>query len=68
MNVKQAVTLRFKRTIYVALTMMASAVGYLQLRSGVVYAANNTPGKGQIVGGVYICDCTNGGGDCKCLT
>jgi hypothetical protein len=68
MNTSNIWGLRARRLLYVALTMTASAVGFVQLRRGVVYAANNDPGKGQIVGGVYICDCTNGGGQCYCRT
>jgi hypothetical protein len=69
MSTSGTIKLRFSRLLYVGFTVFAAAVGFVQVSSRPAQAqTNQAGGKGQLVGGYYVCDCTNGGSQCKCLT
>jgi hypothetical protein len=63
------VRLRSKRLLYIAMSVLATAVGYLQFVSPrPVYAGTSqNDGKATFVGGVFLCDCTATSKDCYCI-
>jgi|HubBroStandDraft_2_1064218.scaffolds.fasta_scaffold611449_2 hypothetical protein len=61
-------SLRGKRLFYLALTLLATVTGMVQLSARPAYANSTQAGKATVMnGGTWYCDCTNGGDQCKCV-